>query len=436
MTLKTFPFIRKFYKKIENLQKQIENIEKGMLDLSYQNIQLRYKIKRLLNDKINVVFICHRPAVWGSLKSVYEAMRNDTLFNVKIVTIPNKKSLPKIDLNHEVYMSEGAEDFWIGDNVFSGYDYENKTWFNLSELNPDYVFVQQPYDDCRPEFLKSVNIAKIAKLCYVSYFAFLPNKINDEVNISCNPKRFLKNVCFYFSQCDEDTKLIQNRITNSNTKVIKTGFPGYDYLNYSKDKTETSWKKNGNAKFKVIWTPRWCTNEGNCNFFNYKDNLIKYCLGEDDVSFVFRPHPQAFTNWEASGEFTKDQRDNLIEVFENSNNMAIDTRKEYISTFWESSCLITDISGIIPEYFLTGKPIIYCNNKNTYNTFVKGKGYTSGFYWVENWIELEDTLNMLRRGEDPLNEKRLELIKSEFELPNLGSGTIIKDIIKQDYLNA
>ena len=116
--------------------------------------------------------------------------------------------------------------------------------------------------------------------------------------------------------------------------------------------------------------------------------------------------------------------------------MKIDSEKEYLETFYTSSCLVTDISSIVPEYFLTGKPIIYCHRKGSLNSFEKYKGYTAGFYWVENWNELKATLDILRSGKDPLREKRRELIKSEFYIPKEGSGYLIKEAIKNDFINA
>ena len=57
----------------------------------------------------------------------------------------------------------------------------------------------------------------------------------------------------------------------------------------------------------------------------------------------------------------------------------------------------------------TGNQWIIMPRMNSKNTFIKGKGITKGFYWVENWAELKATLDMLRSGKDPLREKREEL---------------------------
>lgn len=443
MKISKIPFINKYYNQykyqINCLETRIKLLERNVSILGNENINLRFKIKKNSNDgKINVVFLCNRPAVWGSLKTVYEEMEKDGLFNPVILVIPDKKKLPLIDFDHEEYEYEGDESFWSNYNYLKGYDCVKKTWIDLRSLNPDYVFIQQPYNVLKPQILKSCNVSKFSKICYIAYYTFLPNKKDNVVNDDCNPLDFLKDLSFYFTQSEYDTEYIKNRLEQANNPIcnlVKSGYPCFEGIkNLNID--ESNWNYPREKKFRFIWTPRWCTNENSCNFFDYKDLFIEYCKAHDDVDFIFRPHPQAFKNWIATQEMTEEQVKDYCNIYSNSKNMKIDTQNRYLETFYSSSCLVTDISSIIPEYFLTGKPIIYCNKENSKNTFEKGKGYTAGFYWVESWEELEKTLEMLRKGEDPLKELRLKLIETEFYIPKEGSGYFIKETIKKDFLNA
>lgn len=436
MNYNKLPFINKIYNKIKN---KFSLLESELTDISEENIQLRLKIKKIENKKINVIFICHRPATWGALKTVYEAMKADDSFCATIIVIPNKKQLPKLEFNHEVYESEDAEDFWKGEDVMQGYNYEAKTWLNIKQLDPDYVFLQQPYNITKPNCLNSKRISKYTKLCYSPYYTFLPNKINNIVNDECNPLDYLSDLSFYFTQSKAHFEYVSKRydlINSKFTKIVLTGDPYFDNL-AEINKDESNWNfPDKKEYFRLIWTPRWCTNEGNCSFFDYKDKLIDYCIDNRDIDFIFRPHPQAFLNWNATGELTEKQAAKYKKIYDMTENIKIDTRKDYLGTFYTSDCIITDISSIIPEYFLTGKPIIYCDRSGSINTFVKGKGYAAGFYWIKNWQELKKTLDMLRAGNDPLREKRHELIKSEFYIPREGAGYSIKEAIKNDFLNA
>ena len=124
--------------------------------------KLRDKKKR--KKKIKVLFICHRPQVWGALKTVYEAFVNDSFFDVSIVAIPTKKCFPSIGFNHDEYENTGAEDFFKNAGCVHGYDYHSKSWLDLKSLLPDYVFYQQPYNGMRSEEYNSQAISRYVTL--------------------------------------------------------------------------------------------------------------------------------------------------------------------------------------------------------------------------------------------------------------------------------
>ena len=117
--------------------------------------------------------------------------------------------------------------------------------------------------------------------------------------------------------------------------------------------------------------------------------------------------------------------------YQNLQNAKVDVRKEYLTTFYSSDIMITDISSIVAEYFLTGKPIIYCHKKDCFNDF--SRELSKGFYWVRSWDELEKTINMLKSGEDPLYEKRQHIINNVFYINPKGAGYTIKELIKEDF---
>lgn len=388
---------------------------------------------KIFNKKINLVFVCYRPNVWGSLKTVFESCNSDEKFNVTIVAIPNKKQLPDLGFSHEIYESEGAEEFFKNYpcQVINGYNYETKKWFDLKKLKPDYVFFQQPYNVMRYSSYQSKKVSKYAKILYVHYAAnFIGNGILEE----SYPKDFIKNVDTIFLEDYYDEKLVKNYLKKIKvkTKSILTGFPRYDGLNKYKNIDSNNWNLPRDNKIKrVIWTPRWSTNENNCHFFDYKDKLIEYIQNNQDVDFIFRPHPQAFLEWNATGELPEKEANIYKSKYDELKNAKIDKQKEYLTTFYSSDFMITDISSIIAEYFLTGKPIIYCHKTDCFNDF--SRKLSEGFYWVNNWQELKETLNMLKSGKDPLKEKRQQIIKENFYINPNGAGNIIKDLIKKDF---
>ena len=437
--LSKIPLFRKLIQKfdylsyrIDSLSQYNEKLEKKIIYLENELIHQKHISKYKNGEKINIIFICQRPQVWSSLKSLYEACIMDSDFNVTIVTIPVKKQLPNLNFNHEIYESEGAETFWSNSDctVINGYDSISKKWLDLRTLNPDYVFFQQPYDIVRSELYKSYNIAEFATIGYTSYYYAISS---DDVK-ECMPFDFMQNVTLCFLQNNSEAKWFNNKFDIAKYPTVKrfiTGSPRFDNLQYYKNSKSSIWKLNTNNSFKIIWTPRWTTNENTCHFFDYKDKFVEYCKTHNDVDFIFRPHPQAKLNYAAEENFSVNQFEQYELLYKNSKNMNIDYTPDYISLFYSADVLISDISGVIPEFFITGKPIIFCKKeKSKYNI---ESDWSKGLYYAKNWSEVEQLLNQLKEGIDPLQEIRNKLISSEFVLSTELIGQKMKSIIKKDF---
>ena len=413
---------------VDRMKKQTEKRLAGnRLIAANGAIDSRLQEKRKTGEKIHVVFVCHRPAVWGALRSVYDAIKEDDRFCVSFVAIPSKKLLPDLGLDHEIYESEGAEEFWKDCGCINGYDYYTGKWLDLKTLNPDYIFFQQPYNSMLCREYASGIVSQYAKLCYVSYFAAC--KYGDLYDESL-PLDFLRDVSFYFSQNTVDDRFVRNRVDLANggmTKVCLTGYPKYDYARqYAASGLEA---KRKDHQFGIIWTPRWTTNEGLCHFFDYKDKLVEYCLDNPTVDLIFRPHPQAFLEWERTGELPEKEREAYLRIFDQNSHLHVDQSKNYYPLLYASNCLVTDMSSIVFDYMLTGNPVILCMDQDK-DGFYEDIG--DGLYRVSTWDELSDTLSMLVGGEDPLYDMRQRIVRERMNITDEGAGVKIARILAED----
>ena len=73
--------------------------------------------------------------------------------------------------------------------------------------------------------------------------------------------------------------------------------------------------------------------------------------------------------------------------------------------------MISDISGMIPEYFVTGKPLIFCASNMILTPEETTARILEGSYVVNNKQELLSCLEQLRQGIDPLKEKRQQIVQ-------------------------
>lgn len=410
--------------------------EKLRIQANYIN-ELSHEVKKQKGERIHVVFVCHRGALWNSLKTVFEACNSDDEFEVTIVTIPNKKQLPKLGLSHEEYESEGAEEYFkdYPCRVINGYDYENKKWFNLESLKPDYVFFQTAYDICRPPQYKSDVVSLYTRIAYVHYgMPFMGGMIAEE----SFPKNFLQNTYFHFAEFKEMQNYYVNRVPENaihkHKNILLTGYPKLDGTEKYHNVESVSWKHSReDGLFRVMWTPRWNTGEGNCTFFELKDKFPKYVEDKGDMELLFRPHPQAFLEYIEKKEMTPEEVEAYKAIYENSTYMGIDPQADYLPSFYSSDVLVADESSIMPEYFLTGKPIIFTYKQTNLNDFATK--LSEGFYWAKNMEEVIAHIENLKKGIDPLKDKRKELINTEFYIPQNGSGFEIKEALKADFNN-
>lgn len=427
-----------FQKVIEKIYRDVfsEKIERATLTQGLEIMDMRCDLKKLNEEKIRVVFICHRPALWSLLQPVFDACNSDDMFEPIIMAIPNKKELPKLGLSHEEYISEGAEEFFsdFPCQVIEGYNYNTHSWYDLRSLRPDYVFFQTPYDICRPPEYKSEIVSLYAKLCYIPYgFTFMNGYILEQ----CTPVNYIKHTYFSFVEHKEMQEYIRERAIENpihkKERVLLTGYPKFDYSQKFVGCESTSWKLKGERKrYRVIWTPRWCMDEDNCTFFKFKDFMLEYAENNTEIELLFRPHPQAFKEFLAKGLMTEKEVDLYVSKFNANKNTSVDANVEYLQTFYSSDLLVTDESSIIPEYFLTGKPIILTYKKTHFTNFAQD--LSKGFYWAKNMNELKNHIERLVHGEDPLKETREALKNELFNFSKEGAGFQIKEFLKEDYL--
>jgi hypothetical protein len=401
--------------------------------LADNHFRTRAMLKQFQGKPIQVLFVCHEPAMWNMFESVYREMEQDPGFSPLVVALPYRhETLP-----HGQYKDAGMMKFCEanGFRVVLGYDKENNTWLNPASLAPDYVFFQQPYSYHLHQMWSMEMVAMIARVCYIPYATFLAK---GEIAAVLHPESLFRLANLFFMENPWEKKSLEEEFKDrrryGNKKIILTGYPKLDYLVNKNGLIGGVWKRGMSNDIKrILWTPRWRTTERTCHFFDYKDYFLKFCKKHPDIDFVFRPHPLFWQNFAKTGELPLDEQKQMQLDYGKSLNMSIDNNAGYADTFLTSDMLISDFSSMIFEYFATGKPIIYTHRKNVFNEY--GVMLSAGLYWVRNNKELDATISMLLAGNDPLRKKREELMKTMFFMPETGAGRMIKEYLKVDYKN-
>lgn len=383
-----------------------------------QNIK-RVQVKLAKAEILNVIFIVQYIPGWNKLEPIYSKMVNDQRYNPIIVCVPlNIQNHILIDNNGNDTYQYFVEHGYKAINALQ----DNGSWFDLKELKPDYIFHSRPYNHFMPNCYTSGKIVKYSLICNVMYGACLAE--NDRK--VCINKDYFKNTYLYFAFDDCEKKYYQSLfklgIRSGLQKCYPYGATGLEQIvNFETKQIPVKYKRT------ILWTPRWSTDRsvGGSNFFKYRDTIFQLASNYTNVLFIIRPHPLMFSNFLKTGEMTEQEINEYKDYCKKSSNIILDETKTYTETFWRSDVLIADFSGIVPEYFCTGKPIIYCHSDNEFRYTDTIKKMINCCYEAHNSDDILKYLNGLLTDMDTMKEQRIQCFnKIFFEVFNCSTNIL------------
>lgn len=364
---------------------------------------------------IRVAFLCQFIPAWAKMETLYRLMQTDPRFEPYLICVPSniqncRLTDPECLHNdtHQYFLDRGYTE---AVNALTG----PEQWLDLRALELSYVFYTRPYNTFMPEPYTSSAVSKFSRVCMLMYSM---NFAVEDCGIALN-RQFMSRVYFYFAETEYARQLHirQNRLTHllGLQKTLCVGLPALDTLSAAKEQSSSSWAFSKNS-FRVMWTPRWTTDPaaGGSNFFTYGTYMLQLAQKHPDIDFLLRPHPLMFQHFIETGEMTAREAADYQAACEATDNMALDKQSQYDATLWGTDVLISDISGIVPEFLFTGKPVIFCCTNMELALLAPMKKLLSGCYTVHNANELTQRLLELKNGHDPLREQRLQAVREVF----------------------
>ena len=104
---------------------------------------------------------------------------------------------------------------------------------------------------------------------------------------------------------------------------------------------------------------------------------------------------------------TQQELDEYISDIEKNPRTELDKEKDYLIAFDRSDVMLADFSSIVIEYAALGKPIIYCGNPEA----IPIPEMLDCMYPARSWDKAMYYLDELKKGNDPLAEKRRAFTK-------------------------
>ncbi len=370
--------------------------------IKYQK-ELKKKFKKVNKkpidkDNIKIAIIAQMPEVWDKLESVYEEMMSRDNISVTFIVVP------EYDFNKKQIKNNYGKELDFFKTVSPNYilALNGDEWIDIKDYDFDYVFYQRPYDWYLPENLQSNYVANYSKICYVPYADFQGYDFSLDLP-------FFHSASYAFMYSDESCDILKNKSRKRLLSKYQSFYNAYPiYEKYQILKTQ----KN-DSRIKIVWTPRWTTDKtlGGSHFFDYKDKILELNKKFNNIELVFRPHPLAFANYISTGLMTSEE----VSDYKNKmkeNGVLLDENAIVEDTFRDTDILISDVSSVVTLFFLTGKPVIFCDTPRPMNnTFQK---VADCLYNAKEWQDIEDYLTELINNNDYNYENRVNVRKKLF----------------------
>lgn len=396
------------------LIKALKSVRASLKKKRSEHYILRLLNRKSNNNTINVAFLVQMPEIWDKEAPVFESMLSDTRFNARLIVVPGydfaKKQLNDYGKELDYFVNKYGNECIVK-------AHKDNHWIDLKQFCFDYVFYQRCWENYLPEQYHTKNVVKYSKTCYIPYAVGLFD------GTSYYRKSFFNNLYLCFCSTKEQVAF---HVQDTNRKIVFCGCPIIErYADIAKN-LASSGKKT------VLWTPRWTDDAffGGSTFFKNMYNILELKEIHSDIDLVLRPHPLTFPNAVKNGKMTEEN----VNDYKNrvkSSGAVFDSNTFIEDSLFSTDILITDYSSIVWEYFILGKPIIYCTDTDIDFEEVYKK-IAKVVYKANDWEEIKKITSMLLSGEDPMYSKRIKLVE-EIVKENENATKRIIDYIVEDF---
>lgn len=364
--------------------------------------------------KIKVDFFFQWSPGWSNFESVIASLNQDGNFLCRLILLPFHHS------GKQDFENKQARDFLNA----QGIDWIWHEDYNFSTMQPDIVFVQNPYDFTRPErfscrALKENNI----KYAYIPYGLDVgegQRNLTFQYNMECH------NLAdFVFVRSEQHKQLYKKYCDKGNKHVHVTGHPKFDSLKL--------WQRDTpNARKTLLWTPHFVEDniKGWSTFNLYFETMIFIAMNYP-IDLIVRPHPLFIGRLEAFGGVGVEKFTQLIKYAKAFPNISLDFESSYNTSFYQADALLADAGSFLLEFLPTEKPILYLTHETCLGLNKSADFVSKNYYLAKAEKDIDDFVVMLLADEDPKKEKRLKALHDNFFIPEVSSGDEICKVLKK-----
>lgn len=447
--LGAFDYISQMTNQNKKVSKLIEKIE-GTIESEIKNLNInlsRKTIENILNEidelmdvitvemnaKIQVLFLPYKAAMWDSMESIWESVKNDEQCDCEVV------SLTYCELDDKKQVKNVKNEF---DKFPEEVKIKPSEKFNIQAYDPDIIYIHNPYDSFNKitmidplyfsEELKKLD----AILVYVPYFVAGSYKsINSHEQLIAHlPGVKNSDKIVVQSKVHKDI-FLQNGFEEN--KILALGSPKFDaVLNKRKmsipDELDLKIK---NRKVFLLSTGIGSILVDNQWFEKIKDTINPF-LKNEDIFLIWRVHPLMKQTMETmKKDMWDDFRELEAEIIKRE-NIIMDYSDDAYLSFAAADALISDHSSIMFQFMATEKPVMgIFSPKYLDETRYYAVDY-SGNYFLNDDFKVEDFVKLVIEDNDFKKVERLDRLRASIVNLDGSCGKKIHENIKVQFLEA
>lgn len=313
-------------------------------------------------NRIKVVFLTFYYEAWDALADVHAQMITDPLFEVTLISIPRRFSKDEPFAGEE----RVSKFFDLLGLRHLRFNFEDSSLglAKLREINPDYVFINYPWQrNYQPGYRVEV-LSEFAKVCYVPYYSLA--LVNEPGEVGVTPYLYTQRsnqlASLVFTQ-DPNTLDAYAKTSRGNDYVHLTGTPKLDSLVRKTRELETNWPLANAGNRRMVWAPHHSFSSSWLNFGMFPElfqDMLTFAAENPNLDIVMRPHPIMFGTLIEQEIVPEGVLTAWLEKWRALPNTAIDHESDIGHLFAAADLFVTDGISFLGEYpIATGKPAIF-----------------------------------------------------------------------------
>lgn len=325
---------------------------------------LKERMKEEIADRLEVVFLPYKAAMWDSMKSVWKAADKDSDCDAYVMPIPY------FDKNPDGSIGEMHDESEF-------YEMEILDWKTdmLAVRMPDVVVIHNPYDEynvittIHPAFYVKELKKCAGKVVYIPYFVHQKDIVREHYCVL--PGTLYTDKVILQS---EDVKKEYMKIFAEQTgikrglekKFIALGSPKFD-TDDTKQEIPEEWKqflyKDGKKKKVIFLNTHIVSLMGQEDdlFFEKMEKIFEVFKKQEDIVLLWRPHPLMRATAKAMNPGVLERYENLVTQYKNKKIGIYDETPDYHTALEIADAYYGCYSSLVEVFHRSEKPIMYMN---------------------------------------------------------------------------